>query len=133
MQRNYAVSEKVVAWAPFTGESRGGVTDPPVNKIKRRVITSCNPSSTAAIFPSIALPRLMPSFARPGNSIELPLLLAGHNVVCGKEAASTIIAASYPDDDRMVHYQRRPSKRITVRWARYSSLPFYFRCVRVNG
>ena len=57
----------------------------------------------------------MPSFARPGNGVELPLLLASHDVVCGKEAASAIITASYPGDDRMVYDKRRSGKRITIR------------------
>ena len=114
MQRNHAVGEKVVAGASITGESWGGVTDPPVKKIKRRVITSSNPSCTAAVFPSFALPRLMASFAWPGNGVELPLLLASRDVVCGKEAANAIIAASYPDDDRMVHDKRRSGKRKSI-------------------
>ena len=114
MQRNYAVGEKVVAGAFITGESWGRITDPPIKKIKRRVITSRNPSSTAAAFPSFVLPRLVASFARTGNGFELPLLLASRSVVCGEEAANAIIATSYPDDDRMVHDKWRSGKRKSI-------------------
>ena len=75
----------------------------------------------------------MASFARTGNGVELPLLLASRGVVCGKEAANAIIAASYPDDDRMVHDKRRSSKRKSIGWFRHLSLPIYFPGVRING
>src|SRR5262249_22014990 len=114
MQRNYAVGEKVVAGAFITGESWGRITDPPIKEIKRRVITSGNPGSTATAFPSFVLPRLVASFTRTGNGFELPLLLASRDVICGEKAANAIIAASYPNDDRMIHDKRRSGERKSV-------------------
>jgi|SRR6266550_2856403 len=133
MQRNNAVGKKVVAGAFITGERWGGITDPPVKKIKRRVITSRNPRWTATAFPSFVLPRLMTSFAWPGNGIEPPFLLASRGIVGGKKAANAKFAARYPDDDGMVHDKRRSSKRKSIGWLRHSSLPIYFPRVRFNG
>ncbi len=116
MQRNHAVGEKVVAGASITGESWGGVTNPPVKNIKRRVITSSNPSCTSALFPSFVLPRLMAGFAWTRNCVELPLLLASRDVVCSNEAAGAKIAASYAGDDGMVDDKRRSGERISIGW-----------------
>src|SRR5262249_60218184 len=126
MQCNNAVGKKVVAGAYIAGERWGGITDSPVKKIKRRVITSRNPSWTATAFPSFVLPRLMARFAWPGNGIEPPLLLASRGVVGGKEAANAKVAARYPDDDRMVHNKRRSSKQKPNGCIRQLRLPIQF-------
>src|SRR5581483_3312726 len=85
----------------------------PVHEIELRVVTADEPGRAAALFPLIIDPGLVALFARTGNRIAAPQLLAGLRVPAVDETANAELAAGNPGDDHAVRHERRHGHGVT--------------------
>src|SRR5262249_23165741 len=86
---------------------RTGIARAPVERVELRIVGAGYPRRRAAPLPRIALPGLDALLAVSRNRRAPPRALAGFGVVSVEESADAVLAAGHPDDDLVLHRERR--------------------------
>ena len=107
IERDDGIGEEVVAISAHGAIGhRRRIADRPVERVELGIVGARQPRSAAAGLPAVAFPRVVAELSRAGNRVEPPQPLAGH-IVGVQESAQGVFAAGVPDDDLVLHDERR--------------------------
>ena len=128
-----AVAIKVVprsALAPIGG---GRIARWPEELIGCGIIDARHPRGRAASLPGVAFPRIVPRLASPRHGVEPPLPLARVRVVGVNKAADAVFTPGHPQDDQILHHQRRHRKAVAFGVVGGGNIPDNVSGFRIEG
>src|SRR5439155_12912365 len=99
IERDDAVRIEIVARPLIRVPVRTGIADSPIHQIQIGIVRSGQPDRRTTVLPVVALPRLVARLVRARNRVEAPGFATGLRVICGDEAANSVLAAGDADDN----------------------------------
>ena len=115
VERHHRVRVQVVAWAHVAIPVRSRISHAPIGQVQFGIVRPRDPDRPAAALPRIAGPRFVARFARTGNRVEAPDLVAILRVQRHDEATDAVFATGRADDDLVSQHQGGVRQGISAR------------------